>query len=384
MNWASSRIGAAAALLAFLGGCAFAPQLQRVAVDHNRMVARTEDEITLLNIVRAAHRFPLHFTTVTQVNGNASVSVSGGIEAELAKGPDTFTPALGGSASSNPSFQASVLSTDKFQRGIQSPVEPELVAYYLDEGWRDELVMALLIERVEIVRNGEVVGAIVNDAAASSSFARLLCTHQLVTRPTTASRPLARYDQLIDLGKLKADAADAQGRRQEIEAFLKLLDNRAVQLSGDTLVLKGSSNSVALAARRTDRCEGAPVAPESASLRPRFRSTLGVIYFLGEYLRAMEASPKAVYRLPSCYGECLDQALATRPLMAITSGGGAGSVETEFLGRRYYVPRAEATSLDDDGSQARSLQVIAMVQQLVNLQKSADILPRSLTVTSTN
>ncbi|MEM8724458.1 MAG: hypothetical protein AAGE86_02950, partial [Pseudomonadota bacterium] len=147
-----------------LTGCAFAPQLQRVAMDQNQMVAEVEDELTLLNIVRASHRFPLHFTAVSEVNGNVEVSGSLGLDAALKSGVDTFEPGTGLGAKTAPNFRATVLATEKFQRGIQQPITAQTVAYYLDAGWPDQLIMALFVERVDVYRPGNL-----NEATLSIS-----------------------------------------------------------------------------------------------------------------------------------------------------------------------------------------------------------------------
>lgn len=376
---------------ALLGGCAFSPQLSQVAVEHNRMVAKSADELTLLNIVRASRRFPLHFTAVTEVNGNARIAIDADLGTALNPGPNPDSLSTGASFATSPSFTASVLATDKFQRGIQAPIPTELVAYYLDEGWRDELVMALMIERVEAYRNPEDTEpafAIVNNPGRTGAFARLLCTHGLQSLPTTSSVPLARFDELIDAAKMAKPETSSADRRKEISSLLELLGKDGVRLNGDTLMIEGSTNAVRLTRRETSRCNG--VAPDAEldqfTLRLRFRSTLGLVYFLGEYLRVSDDfGPDSVYQLPTCADPCdIDRSLS-RPIIALRKGGGESLVETSFRGTRYYVTAEEERPDPIAGpAEARSLQVIAFVQQLINLQKSADALPRSLNITGIN
>ncbi|MEM6266884.1 MAG: hypothetical protein AAF707_05110 [Pseudomonadota bacterium] len=376
---------------ALLSGCAFTPQLSKVAVDHNRMVARSADELTLLNIVRASRRYPLHFTTVTEVQGNARLSVNAEVATTLAPGADPVAAEAGGALSTNPNFRATVLSTDEFQRGIQAPIPSELVAYYLDEGWRDELVMALMVERVEAYAEpGDPVPAfnIVNNPGRTGRFARLLCTHGLVSEPTSSSVPLAQFKDLIDTGKLVDASASPASRRAEISELLDLISSDGVRLTGDTLVIEGSTNSVRVAERGISRCAGVKADPALAdyTLRPRFRSTLGLIYFLGEYVRISEEfGDSAVYQVPSCHGDCTADTQLTRPVIALKQGAGDELIQTSFRGTRYFIDAAEDIRDPASGpAQARSLQVIALVQQLVNLQKSADTLPASLSITGIN
>ncbi|MEL7190171.1 MAG: hypothetical protein AAGK17_11510 [Pseudomonadota bacterium] len=388
-NAKKAMVGALATVM--LSGCAFTPQLSQVAVDHNRMVAQSADELTLLNIVRASRRYPLHFTTVTEVQGNARLSVNAGVGATFAPGNDPVSSSVGAALSTNPNFRATVLATDEFQRGIQAPIPSELVAYYLDEGWRDEQLMALMVERVEAYKDPlDTVPAfsIINDEQRNSDFARLLCTHGLVSEPTSSSVPLAQFSELFDTSKVAEKTTSAAERRTEISELLKLISSKGVRLTGDTLVIEGSANSVRIAQLEKARCKDATADPKLSNytLRPRFRSTLGLIYFLGEYVRmSEEAGPTAVYQVPSCYDNCSPDRLITRPIIDLRKGGGSALLATEFRGTRYFIETGEEDMDPLSGeARARSLQVVALVQQLVNLQKSADTLPASLSITGVN
>ncbi|WP_298468110.1 hypothetical protein [uncultured Erythrobacter sp.] len=375
-----------------LTGCAFAPQLQRVAMDQNQMVAEVEDELTLLNIVRASHRFPLHFTAVSEVNGNVEVSGSLGLDATLKSGIDTFEPGTGLGAKTAPNFRATVLATEKFQRGIQQPITAQTVAYYLDAGWPDQLIMALFVERVDIYRPGELDDAalsISNEPEKTAQFAGLLCNFGLAARPTVSSRPLAGFADLIDLAKLEDKGTGAVERRKEIAAFLNLIEQDGVSLSGDTLFLTGSSNSVVVEQLDEPRCDNAAAAPltaQDAVIVPRFRSTQGVIYFLGEYVRTARRGSQ--YLLPFSNSDC-DPAAGSvrqfRPIMTVDQGKGSALIATRFADERYYIPAAEITSCEDGAVVgSRTMQVVAIVQQLLNLHKSSDLLPASISVTGIN
>ncbi|MEP3050447.1 MAG: hypothetical protein ABJP48_03450 [Erythrobacter sp.] len=293
MRISSSRAAKAAgiALIAGLvGGCAFTPQLSQVAVDHNRMVARSTNELALLNIVRASHRFPLHFTAISEITGNARVSLNAELALGLEPGPDPQSANVGGRVSTNPSFRATVLATEKFQRGIQSPISPGLVAYYLDDGWRDELIMALMVERVDVFdETGTALPAeaIINNGTGAGRFAQLLCTHHLISEPTSSSVPLANFNELIDLDAASNASEPAAKRRSEIGALVDLIAKDGLSLTGDTLVIDGSTNTVKVKPRSTSRCADVAIDSNLAGkrLQPRFRSTLGLVYFLGEYLR---------------------------------------------------------------------------------------------------
>ena len=104
MIWKS--LGACAAV-ALLGGCAFNQSLQRVAVDHNRMVADSTDELMLLNIVRSRYRMPMHFSRVTSMSGDVNLELSGTAGLDLEQGgSENGALEAGATVGTNPSFEA--------------------------------------------------------------------------------------------------------------------------------------------------------------------------------------------------------------------------------------------------------------------------------------
>ena len=455
--------------------CAFAPQLQRVAVDHDQMVARTEDELTLRNILRARYRYPLHFTAVTEVNGDAQISVGASLGATFpgtaatrnfgaggvptgsgeADGATSIAPGLSGSVVTRPSFRAAVLETDKFQRGLQRSVNGELIAYYLDAGWRDELLMALFVERLDVVdkQSRRRLASIFNDPDDAYGFQSIVCNFVLRSQRIDDRYQLGRAADVFKPEDLPT--LDPSLRVETIRNFVDLVRDERVALDANRLSLRTNSSYSVTFTRGRDRCTGAdfsgskaawkrahpgaglavgevrngiPVLPGTALLDPEqftllggaadtdggfnarylgrspgvpvtdrhdvtlevhFRSVQDVIYFLGEYLRAGQTA----YQIPREYFLTQCGATTARPLrrmrwiLKVNEGDADAAVSTRFLGRRMFVP-VEAEGDDANrcgtagGESSRGLQVIALVQQLLNLNKSADQLPTSLSITA--
>lgn len=458
---------ALAAVALLLSGCAFSPQLQRVAVDHDEMVAQTEDELMLRNIMRARFRYPLHFTSILEVSGDAQLSVGGSLGASFpgtsasrsfsaagaltgssaSDGATSFSPGLNGGISTRPGFRAAVLANEKFQRGLQQPVRPELIAYYLDAGWRDELLIGLFVERIDIVDAGrQRLASVYNDPNDAYGFQAVVCNFAFKTQRIEGRRPLARIDQVFnaeDLARL-----DQRDRAAALQSYVDLLRDDKVGLGEDALTYKTNTNYSITFVRTHDRCAGAdhsaskqswrrlnpavglapgeirsglPVmtgqalldparfdfdqasttpsggiqlrylrpgeAPQTASLEVHFRSVQDVIYFLGEYVRA----GKAAYQIPREYFFTQCGATAAAPVRRMrwifdVRDGGAGAVRTSFLGKRYAIPDEDVEGHErcgvPGGESSRSLQVLSLMQQLLNLNKSADQLPTSISITA--
>lgn len=465
-----------------LAGCAFAPQLQRVAVDQDQMVAQTEDELMLRNILRARDRYPLHFTTITQVNGSASLALGGSLGgtvvtdlheralndtgrllgSAVTSGGTEIAPAVSGSVSTTPSYTSTVLATDKFQRGLQQPIRPDLIAYYLDAGWRDELLMALFIERLDIIdrRTNRRLASIHNEPNEAYQFQQVICHFALTPRRTDQPVTIARGAQLFDPAGVPSLADPVQ--LALVKDYVALLNNDQIALQrggadGEQLVLQpGARYSVTLV-QRPNRCaderasarkqawrgrmgadygltrgemrNGAPVllgadlldgrlfrnldssgnglsavldlgegrdaalhlaepdgqAQTEVSIDIFFRSVQDVIYFLGEYVRAGDAAYQIPleYYLRSCAPAAGQPLRNSRWLLRVEEGAGPGAIATSFLGRRYFIPDAggsEGMCGGEGGEESRGTQVIALLQQLLNLNKSSDQLPNSISV----
>lgn len=152
-----------------LSGCAYRQHVTRMAVDYNQFVADATNRQTVLNILRARDREPLHFTSFTKVDGTVTGEAMGSFDPGL-KFPDvertpgaggafetskrTFTgatlaPTLGATITSGTDFEIAINSTDDFWKGILGPLQPSVVAYYLRSGWNAELLSYLFVDRID-------------------------------------------------------------------------------------------------------------------------------------------------------------------------------------------------------------------------------------------
>ncbi len=143
------------------GGCSSHRQLATQAVGFNLAVEKSQNEMLLLNVIRAKDRLPMYVTGISSMNGNFQTTLSSSVGASLSRakghvpaGLDTITrgvtPSATATLSTNPTFTLAVLDTQEFMRGFLAPVDKDTLAYYWDQGWRPELLLYLLVQRVEI------------------------------------------------------------------------------------------------------------------------------------------------------------------------------------------------------------------------------------------
>ncbi len=411
-----------AAMGSTVSGCAFRPELERVAVDQNQLVANVTNETTLLNILRARDYQPMHFTTFSELSGNVEVTMSG--EASLAlpsealetaingatggvtsftrkKAIDTATPKFGSTFATKPSFKLQVHSNEKFQRGIMQPISEHQIDYFLQLGWPPKLIAALFIERIDFVSNdgkNRVLETLYNDPESNAhacDFADFIREYEFASNADRSRNfvigPLAGFStgaKMGDYSSIDGKALDLVGEGTTADPH-KLVRKRPDVI---TLSFKGVAAGGEPCARTKSSDSGkkivAPPGSEwsvEALLRSDMRvsrrnptlfeivgkgegrpvittrSTQGIIYFVGEYMR--ERSTRYL----------VDD---NRTLFDWTEGEGTGVVSAKFDGMRYFIPRGSHTK-------SRSLQVIDLLQQLLNLHKSADDLPISRSVTLT-
>ena len=141
-----------------LTGCSAHRQLVTQAVSFNLTVEKAQNEMLLLNVLRAKDRLPMYVTGISTLNGNFQSAFSSSLSgnySHLKGSSDTIgrslTPSASATMSANPSFSLAVLDTQEFMKGFLNPISKKLLAYYWDQGWRPELLLYFLVQRVEIV-----------------------------------------------------------------------------------------------------------------------------------------------------------------------------------------------------------------------------------------
>ena len=437
MSKAKLRSGAlVAALCLGLAGCSFGPRLQGVAVNHNVMVAGAVNQLTVLNILRAKAREPLHFTTITRLNGSAGVTARGSsnvqvkgptatrrtgpagalIETATVQGAEVTTPVLEGVVTGNSAFEVAVLDTQEFYQGVLASVPASVVAHYLRQGWPDKLLAYVLIGQVEFVatedyvdprgrsrKKGEIIAVIDNDPvkpAEARRFGTFVNCYRLGhVQRAAPDRLLIPLDQtarfgLADLALLDGDRFDIddpgapgtprwikrRGRTSDSLIVTPTLEPRAGECDELLQAVLSVSGRYGLAAPAPfvmiDERGGAAATlqPQDTTgravkdARPSFaiqlvlRSPGGAIYFLGEYQRAGDT-----------YGEA-GQPNSVAPLLVVDTVRPVSTfVSVRFHDKTYFVPT-------EDAAGGRSTQVVALVQELVNLQKSSRDKPSTATV----
>lgn len=423
-------------LLIGLTGCSFPGTVQRIAVDYNTTVAGMTNEVTLLNIVRAKEGMPLQYTGFNRMSGSISVTgtakVNGALKGSgisdentsqtagtaitntvkrvVTEGVDTYTPEVGGSITSGPSFDVTVYDTQKFYQGILSAIPFSTAANFIDQGFDNQVLMRLLVRKVEFKLSDDVAGygakgkvVLTLDNVASGPealrFAREIACYRLgwdkrradpkvllpVSRlaPSTVTGGGIKLSELpvLDGQKFDLDKPIGPGANGDADVnIVRLSDEKTVA----TLRPNGSCDARALPATPKDApdpiynddgtmmlavSDGKVVRPTpvKVTMAMTLRSTEAVIRFVGDYLEANERFARSASPADRTF------LVSGRPLFSISMDrSGKPVVSARLLDRRYYVL--------DDANRRQNMMVLALVQQLINLQKESVDRPTTVPV----
>jgi hypothetical protein len=471
----TAPILAGAALLC--SGCAFHTQTARMAVDHNEFVAQTTNRQTVLNILRAREREPIHYTTFGPVSGTMRATGAAGlnpvfnedggsvtntgtstlnagptgtptgsvatttITEVLTEGATNWTPSVSVGVNTGTDFQVVTNATQEFYRGILGPLSSNLVVHFLRQGYPPDLLSHIVIAEVQFTAkligpNGEEhlitfppIHNAPDEALSAAAFAAAIRCRQLSYSPrpvperklpVAALSDLAGIDAAV-LGRVRAAPSDAAPyqlltpARTEFDLALTppdaegcvatraLLNRRVAEWvatqnlrprgpqadssgpADQPLISSQTSPTAAGGASRDLTLEGGPSFGAKAffdqELPPgwtsellidmTFRSVEGIIYYLGEYVRDESTSPmlRDLSECPVPPHECIP-VLRIRPLSQVPAAQRFADVS--YRGRAYAVPLSGRHIGPEAG---RSSQAIALVQQLLNLHRSASDAP---------
>lgn len=141
---------------ALLSACAAVDQFGSRSTVYNEQTASSKSSGILLNIIRAAYRQPLQFTDISTVTGTASSSTTlgAGIPIQIA-GPNLTSPSFmtlspSATMSGGPQFNVANLNNKEFYQGIQSPLEPQIIANYLNAGVPLKVLLMLYISKIDV------------------------------------------------------------------------------------------------------------------------------------------------------------------------------------------------------------------------------------------
>jgi len=399
--------GCVLAIALLLSGCATPSQVGDQAVTANAGQEQAHNKTLLLNVVRAYHRMPMHFSKVSAVRlplglGNPTFTLP------TPFGPDFTTQIYG--LSTQLGIQQGLdtipLDSQEFMQGITTPVSPSLMLYYLDQGWPQQLILHMFVRSVEIYDDkDELIQRITNYPQNLSEFAAFQsamdnlrgCEFDAkVERSRSGYGPIYRGNELgnaqalaaAKTAELVAMPVDAEGNETDKKPvglrFFRETRSIGFKVVVSPVKPKETCTLPGMAQELTVTTEGKARGAVSGKKTAVFllRSPEAMIYYLGEIARAQlderyggtppsepsTAVPTMKYRGFRATGKEDSYALFTIK----KSKDSAAPVSVEYEGEHYSVPKGSTKD--------RSTHVLSLITQIMGLQNKGTAAPTTANV----
>jgi len=348
-----------ASLTGLLAGCStLRDKMARSTTQYNLVVEKAQNEMLLLNIVRARERHPMYFTSFGALRGKMTYNVQTGSMSvpfgKIGGGADTsYSIAPSAGYTTSPEFDLAVLDTKKFTNGIMMPVPMRTIEYYWQQGWPKEMLLHLFIRRIEM--NDTAVENYPENWDEFKKFQRMVRKSEWSIVPD---------DQSNLIGEV--DASEASKVQNLVE----------VQKAGLRLTLNKEKNKMELRSGQIDYVFKLVDRKSKRESQPKvyLRSPEAILYYLGEILRVEDRTAGSNTPMIKVSGEPSAPPLA-RLFFArrATDKDKTPYVSVDYEGTQYVIP--EDPNSGDRYRADRSMHVLSLVSQLIGLQKEIEQTP---------
>ncbi len=154
----SARRLASALALVVTAGCVGRTAFSDTVLDYDDSVSRAQARMLLLNIARAHHRRPLHFTTVSGIAATFDFETQATVAGELSESPglSLFLPSFGLRFSENPTLNIVPIQGEEFTRRLLTPLDESVLGFFYHQGVDMALLLSLIAHGIVVEEpNGE-------------------------------------------------------------------------------------------------------------------------------------------------------------------------------------------------------------------------------------
>lgn len=136
---------AVAIAMVWTAGCASTIALDRAVMAYDTTTAESVSKQLLLNIARARHNEPMHFTAISNIAATYKLtlhaSVGGALTGERG---GLLVPLLGGSAEENPTISISPMQGEEFTQRLLTPFQEQKLTLLLRQGYDVDSLLRLM------------------------------------------------------------------------------------------------------------------------------------------------------------------------------------------------------------------------------------------------
>ncbi|MBA2484677.1 MAG: hypothetical protein H0V35_00995 [Nitrospira sp.] len=141
-----------------LAGCLSPPALNRAVLAYDEAISSAISKQLLINIARAHHHEPIHFTGVANVAATFDFRINAGATPALTgEHGRTLVPLFGGSIAENPTISISPIEGEEFTKRLLAPFQESKLTLLLRQGVDIDLLLRLMAKELRLSDHGEAV-----------------------------------------------------------------------------------------------------------------------------------------------------------------------------------------------------------------------------------
>lgn len=146
-----------------LSGCLAPPTLEGDVLNYDRTSNNSLSRQLLLNIARARHHDPIHFTGISNIAATYNFQMSAGVTPALTgESGGLLTPVFGIGAAENPTISIVPIEGEEFTKRLLIPFTADKLALLLQQHYDVDLLLRLTVGEIRMPSQGKDV-AFLND-----------------------------------------------------------------------------------------------------------------------------------------------------------------------------------------------------------------------------
>ena len=147
----SLRLPVCLLALLVLPGCVSPMALNRAVITYDEAVTDAGSQQLLINIVRAHHRRPIHFTGVSNIAATFNFQANAGAMPALGGlAGTTLMPVFGGSVSENPTISIVPIEGEEFTKRLLTPFPQNKLTLLLRQRFDVDLLLRMMAQEVRL------------------------------------------------------------------------------------------------------------------------------------------------------------------------------------------------------------------------------------------
>jgi hypothetical protein len=137
--------------LLLLSGCLSPVTLTRAVIAYDEAITESQSKQLLVNIARAQHHQPIHFTGVSNVAATFDFRFTAGATPALTGDASrTILPVIGGSVAENPTISIAPIEGEEFTKRLLTPFHEAKLTLLLRQGIDIDLLLRLMAKELRV------------------------------------------------------------------------------------------------------------------------------------------------------------------------------------------------------------------------------------------